>query len=85
MIDAQIKDRQALQEKIRAVRDRHAALLKELRQDQQAVRQMARQAEPEKEIAKEARTPSMDQRLERLRKGERGAQTGRKRDLDRER
>lgn len=97
LIDAQMTDRQALQAGIKAVRDRHAAMLKELRTDQQAVRQIARQSEPVKEQPKEARPhqarplpepskrPTMEQRLERLRKGERGSQPGRARDWDRER
>lgn len=85
LIDAQMNDRQALQENIRAVRDRHAAMLRELRQDQQQVRQIARAPEPAKDIVKDTRTPSTEQRLERLRKGERGPQRERGRDFDRER
>lgn len=87
LIDAQIKDRQALQAQIKAVRDRHAALFKELRADQQAVRQMAR-PEPAAKISKtftqEARpAASTEARIERLRRGDR--QPSRERDADRER
>jgi len=100
LIDAQMTDRQALQSQIKAVRDRHAALLRGLRSDQQQVREMARQSDPVKEPSKEIRPqekpqarpqpkqykrPTMEQRLERLRKGERGPQSGRARDWDRER
>lgn len=83
LIDAQMKDRQALQAQIKGVRDRYAALLKDLRTDQQAVRQMAKLPELRTE-APQAR-PSMDERLERLRNGERGQEPRRGRDWDRER
>lgn len=89
LIEAQMKDRQALQSQIKSVRDRHAATLEDLRTDQQQVRQMGRAPEPAKDIVKETRQPSMEQRLERLRKGERGPQPGHSRDggrdFDRER
>ena len=78
LIQAQMTDRQALQARIRAARDRHAALLKDLRADQQQVRQMAR-SEPSK-----AR-PSMEQSIDRMRKGERPSKRERSRDKDRER
>lgn len=84
LIDAQMKDRQALQERIKAVRDRHAALLKELRADQQAVRQIAKTPELRKDAAAQVQ-PSTEQRLERLRSGERTPTPRRERDLDRER
>lgn len=90
VIDAQMRDRQALQVQIKAARERHAALLKELRADQKAVKQMER-PEPTPKVSKafseEARpTPaSMDERIERLRKGERLPRRGRDRDMDRER
>lgn len=84
LIDAQMKDRQALQERIKAVRDRHAALLKELRADQQAVRQIAKTPELRKDAAAQVQ-PSTEQRLERLRGGERSPASRRDRDLDRER
>jgi len=83
---AQIQDRQALQTEIRAVRDRHAALLKDLRADQQKVREIARQPAPKKDLANETKPqPTMDERLERLRNGKRSPRTGRSRDFDRER
>lgn len=75
---AQMTDRQALQARIKAARDHHAALLKDLRADQQQVRQIAR-SEPSK-----AR-PTTQQRVERMRKGERPAKRERSRDKDRER
>lgn len=84
LIEAQINDRQGLQGKIRTVRDRHAALLKGLRTDQQAVRQMVRAPEAAKAIIPETRPrtrPTFEERRERLRKGERSPQRGR--DLDR--
>lgn len=89
VIDAQIRDRQALQAQIKAVRERHATLLKELRADQQAVRQIERpETAPKvsKTFEQEARpAPSMDERIERLRKGEPSPRRGRGRDMDRER
>ncbi|MEQ1717237.1 MAG: hypothetical protein ABL907_14855 [Hyphomicrobium sp.] len=42
MIDAQMRDQQGLQAQIAAVRHRHATLLKELRADQQAAKQIER-------------------------------------------
>jgi hypothetical protein len=91
LIEAQMKDRQALQRKIRVVRDHHAAMLKELRGGHQVVRNMERQAASVKESlgareqAGRSPPPTMEQRLDRLRKGERGPKPGRSRDLDRER
>lgn len=82
LIDAQMHDRRALQAEIKSVRDRHAAILKDLRADQQQARQLAR-PEPAKSPAKEP--PTMEQRLERLRKGVRGAKPDRNRGFDRER
>jgi hypothetical protein len=89
LTDAQMKDRQALQAQIKAVRDRHAALFKELHADQQAVRQLAR-PEPAAKISKaftqEARpATSTEARIERLRRAERQPRSGRDRDIDRER
>lgn len=88
LIDAQMTDRQALQADIKAVRDRHAALLKELRHDQQAVRQIAQRPEPAKDFAKQERhdaRSSVEDRLSRLRDGNRKPRSGRDRDPDRER
>lgn len=89
LIDAQMKDRQALQTQIKAVRNRHAAQFKELRADQQVARQIAKpEAVPNisKTFTQEARpAPSMDERIERLGKGERSPRSWRDRDLDRER
>jgi hypothetical protein len=89
VIDAQMRDRQALQAQIKAARNRHAAMLKELRADQQAAKQIER-PEPVQKISKtftnEARpSPSTEDRIERLRKGERSPRRGRDRDMDRER
>lgn len=101
LIEAQLTDRQALQSQIKTVRDRHAALLKELRSDQQQVRQMARPGSARELPAREmpaqeqrasvksspARTserPSMDERLQRMRDGNKPARP-RGRDMDRER
>lgn len=69
LIEAQMRDRQALQVKIRAVRDRHAAMLRELRADRQQVRQMMR-PEPEKAPVRQAGRPTIEERLERLRQGQ---------------
>lgn len=90
LIAAQLKEREALQDKVAAVRDRHAALLKELRQDQKAARELARPPEPKKDFAKEAAVqkerPSHKDRLKTLRdSSRRTAQRGRDRDPDRER
>lgn len=82
LIEAQMTDRQALQARIKAVRDRHAAMLKDLRAGQQAVRQMTR-PEPAKDAVR--RTDSFDERLERLREGTRNLKRPRDRDMDRER
>jgi len=89
LIFAQMNERQALQTQIKAIRDRHAAMLKDLRADQQAVRQIARQ-EPEaktsKSFAQDARpASSTEARIERLRRGERQPHGARERDIDRER
>lgn len=89
LIEAQMQDRQALQAQIKAVRDRHAALFKELRADQQAAKQIAK-PEPVPKVsrtfAQEARpAPLTQDRIERLHKGEQSPRVGRKRDLDRER
>lgn len=88
LIEAQMQDRQALQAQIKAVRDHHAAQFRELRADQQAARQIAKpEAAPKisKAFAQEARpAPSMDERIDRLRKGERSPRKGRDREMDRE-
>lgn len=89
LIDAQMTDRQALQAEIKAVRGRHAALLKELRTDQQKARDLAR-PEPIKESGREpirqTQRPTMDERLQRLREGQHTPKSrGRGRDWDRER
>lgn len=89
VIDAQMRDRQRLQGQIKAVRDRHAALLKELQADQKIAKQIDR-PEPTPKVSKaftqEARpAPSVDERIERLRKGERSPGRTRDRDMDRER
>jgi hypothetical protein len=87
LIEAQMHERQALQAQIKSARDRHAALFKELRADQQVARQIAKpEAAPKisKTFALEAHlTPSMDERIARLRNGERSPRRGR--DMDRER
>ena len=89
LIDAQMQDRQALQTGIKAVRDRHAAIFKELRADQQAVRQLAKQETPSKlakAFTREAgNVSSIEARIERLQRGERSPPAGRGRDNDRER
>lgn len=85
LIDGQMKDRQVLQVEIKAVRDRHAEVLKDLRHDQKAVRQITQPQEAAKDFAKQAgrsNPPKMDERLNRLRSGN---PRGRDRDLDRER
>ena len=87
LIFAQMQDRQALQADIKVMRDRHAALLKDLRIDRQQVREMAQEAKAAavpKEQARKPR-PTVEQRLERMRNGERGLKTGHSRDFDRER
>lgn len=89
LIEAQMTDRQALQAQIKAVRDHHAALFKEIRAEQHAVRQFAKpEAAPNiaKTFAQEARpSPSIDERIERLRRGESRPRASRDRDIDRER
>jgi hypothetical protein len=80
-----MQDRQALQAQIKAVRDRHAALFKEQRADQQAVRQIAA-PKIAKAFTQESRpAPSVEDRIERQRSDERSPRTGRSRDIDRER
>lgn len=90
LIEEQIRDRQNLQSQIKSVRGRHAALLKELRTDQQKVREIAR-PEPDKERPApvnqppvRSERPSMDERLQRLREGQKPSRS-RSRDWDRER
>lgn len=83
LIDAQMRDRQALQAEIKSVRNRHAALLKELRTDQQKVRELAR-PEPVREPPQQTQRPTMDERLQRLREGQK-APNSRGRDWSRER
>ena len=89
VIDAQMQERRALQTQIKAARERHASLLKDLRADQQAAKKIERPeqaAKVTKTFTQEARpTPSMDDRIERLRKGDRAPRRGRDRDMDRER
>ncbi|MCC7253054.1 relaxase/mobilization nuclease domain-containing protein [Hyphomicrobium sp.] len=83
LIDAQMRDRQALQAEIKSVRNRHAALLKELRTDQQKARELAR-PEPVREPTGQTQRPTMDERLQRLREGQK-APKPRGRDWSRER
>jgi len=89
LIFAQMNERQALQAELKAIRARHAAMLKDLRADQQAVRQIARQepaAKISKSFAQEARpASSTEARIERLRRGERQPRGARERNIDRER
>ena len=89
VIDAQMQDRQGLQAQIKAVRDRHATLLKELRADQQTAKHIERaQSAPQvsKAFTQEARpAPSTDERIERLRGGQRSPRRDRDRDKDRDR
>lgn len=83
VIDAQLKDRQSLQTQIKSVRDRHAALLRELRTDQQQIKRTLSAPPVMKEFeaqAKPAATPTdqprqpakptVQDRLERLREGQ---------------
>ncbi|AHB48058.1 hypothetical protein W911_06130 [Hyphomicrobium nitrativorans NL23] len=84
LIFAQMQDRQALQADIKAMRDRHAALLNDLRHDQQQARQIAR-PEAGKEVPRSFRPPTMDERLQRLREGKAPSKAGRNRDFDHER
>lgn len=79
LIQSHLTDRSALQLEFKSLRDRHAALLKDLRQDQKAVRQMAVQPEPVRDFPKAA------ERLKKLRTGQRSPKTGRDRDPDRSR
>jgi hypothetical protein len=86
VIDAQMRDRQALQTQIKIARERHAFLLRDLRADQQAAKQIERPEQAQKvskTFTQEARPTSIDDRIQRLRKGERSQ--GRDRDMDRER
>jgi hypothetical protein len=90
VIDAQMRDRQTLQAQIKVVRDRHASLLKELRADQQAAKQIEKiesKGKASKTFTHEAQPtqPTMDDRIELLRKGERAPRRGRDRGMDRER
>jgi hypothetical protein len=89
LIDTQMTDRQALQAQIKAVRGRHAALLKELRTDQQKARDLARPEpvkEPARKPTRQTQRPTMDERLQRLREGQKAPKPrGRERDWDRER
>lgn len=77
LIDAQMKDRQALQARIKSAREHHAALLRGLRADQQAVLQRTQEA------TRTSRTTK--QRLDRARSGERPSKCERSHDKDRER
>lgn len=90
LIDSQMQDRQALQAQIKAARDQHATMLKELRADQKAVQQMAREIEPAKDFAKqaakpEAKAPTAQDRLRRLRDGKTASRRDKDRDPDRDR
>lgn len=100
LIFAQMKDRQALQEQIRGVRERHAALLKELRIDRrevkEAFREQARapeqpaQSRPERALASERqaskpRIPTPQDRLARMRQEQTQNQISRGRDRERDR
>lgn len=78
LIFSQMNERQALQAEIKAVRERHASLAKELRSDIQGARLLAKEAQAEK-------ATTMEQRLDKLRNGERSPKRGRDRDMDRER
>ncbi len=78
LIEAQMTERQALQARIKAARDRHAALLKELREDQQQVRQITR---PEQ--SKER--PAIAERIGRMRRGDRTPRPPRSRGPERSR
>ena len=93
IIDAQLSERQRLQAQIKAVRDRHAALLRELRADQKQVQrtldsppvkmEFEAKANPRTEVG-----PSTQQRLDRLRDGNGSDQSpprNRGKDRDRER
>jgi hypothetical protein len=82
LIEAQMRDRQALQVEIKSVRDRHAALLRELRTDQQQIKrtleappvmkEFEAQAKPASKAAEQPRQPAKpttQERLDRLREG----------------
>lgn len=89
VIEAQMRDRQVLQAQVKAVRDRHATLLTELRADKLAAKQIER-AEPAPKISKafaqaNPAPQSTEERIERLRNGDRSPRRGRDRDFDRER
>lgn len=88
LIDSQMKDRQALQSQIKIVRDQHAAMLKDLRHDQKAARQITQPREIAADFTKSAASTngqSINERLDRLRKGRRQPSAARNRDWDRER
>ena len=80
IVDAQLADRRKLQAQIKAVRDRHAALLRELRSDQQQIKQtlaalpllkefeaQANSAAKTSAAPREDKMPSAKERLDRLR------------------
>lgn len=80
VIEAQMRDRQSLQEQIKAVRSRHAALLRELRADQQQIKQtlsappllkdfegQANSAAKTSSARREDKAPSAKERLDRVR------------------
>jgi len=56
LIDAQLLERQSLQQQIRAIRDRHAELLRDLRQDRNKVQALA----PRSALSKEFRRRSAE-------------------------
>jgi hypothetical protein len=80
IIDAQLAERRTLQAQIKATRDRHAALLRELRSDQQQIKQtlsappvmkefeaQANPAAKPSATRREDKSPSPTERLDRLR------------------
>ena len=77
LIDGQMHDRQSLQEKIKAARDRHAALLKELRNDQTKIADKAR--------SESSRNPKIEERIARQRSNRDGGKVMPSRSLDRDR
>ncbi|MBA4130063.1 MAG: relaxase [Hyphomicrobium sp.] len=93
IIDAQIAERQRLQAQIKAVRDRHAALLRELRADQKQVQRTLESPSVKREFEAKANPradvrPSTQQLLDRLREGngsEPSPPRDRGKDRDRER
>lgn len=93
IIDAQLAERQRLQSQIKAVRDRHAALLRELRADQKQVQRTLESPSVKREFEAKANPradvrPSPKQRLDRLREGKGSEQSpprDRGKDSDRER